>query len=300
MMYWLIVIILAYLFFSLAFFGDKLVLAGPGSPKLYTFYIGFLNLLVIFLIPFVDLGIPNAMGALWIVLDAIAFVLGLYTMFLALEKFDVSRVMTTLGAFQPILILVFTWIFFGSLITGMHFVAFILLFLGSIIVSLEKKFTVTINYLLLVLFSSLMFSLDYMFAKLVFLDQPFVQGLIWTRLAIFLIVLVFLFDKELRSLIFAKKVHLDKKTGGLLLFAQSSGAIAGFFQSLAISLVPISYLAILNSLRGIQYVFLFGLTLFFSIFLPHILKEDMSRKVIIQKIISIILIVLGLVLLAIY
>ncbi|OGZ68969.1 MAG: hypothetical protein A3D44_00180 [Candidatus Staskawiczbacteria bacterium RIFCSPHIGHO2_02_FULL_42_22] len=295
---WLIIIILSYLFFSLASFGDKLVLRGVPNAKLYTFYVGMLNILIIFLIPFTKFGFPDPASLGWILLEATVYVLGLYAMFVALERFDVSRVMTTIGALQPILILMLTLAFWGSgVVSGMNLLAFVLLVSGSILISVEKKIKITFHYVFLISFSSLMFSLDYIFSKIVFLHQPFLQGLIWMRLACFVLVLLLLFSKKLRKQLFTKKANLDKKSGTIFVSAQFAGGIAGVLQSLAIALVPLSYLATINSLRGIQYVFLFIITLFFSLFLPKIFKEDISKKIIIQKMAAIFLIVAGLALL---
>ncbi|MSU54393.1 MAG: hypothetical protein EXS48_00945 [Candidatus Staskawiczbacteria bacterium] len=295
------IIIISYLFFSLAFFGDKLVLSGPLNPKLYVFYVGILNIIVIFFLPFTIWHSYNLVGLFWAVLVAITTLFGLYTMFVALEKFDASRVMPTVGALQPIFILVLTWIFWGvQSITRMNFLAFTMLLVGSIAISVERKFTVTVHYLLLTVFSSLMFSLAYIFSKMVFLHVLFFPGIILMGLCISFFTLAFLFDKNLRAQVFSKKPALDKKTGALFIFTQGAGGIANLLQSLAISLVPVSYLAIINSLRGIQYVFLFIITLFFSYFLPKIMKEDISKKVIIQKTISVVLIIVGLAVLVIY
>lgn len=296
----IIVIIISYLFFSLAFFGDKLVLSGRPNPKLYIFYVGLLNAIVIFFVPFTLWHAYNIGGAVWAILTAITTLLGLYSMFVALEKFEASRVMPTIGAFQPMFVLVLTWIFWGfESITFVNFLAFTMLLIGSITISIERKFTVTMHYLLLTAFSSLMFSLAYVFSKMVFLHVSFFPGIILMGLSIFSFTLLFLFDKTLRGQIFSKKPVLDKKVGMVFLFAQSAGGIANLLQSLAISLVPVSYLAIINSLRGIQYVFLFLITSFFSIFFPSILKEDISKKVIIQKVISIVIIIFGLAILTI-
>ena len=295
MLIWLFIIILSYLFFSLSSFGDKLVLSSRANPKLYTFYVGFLSILVVFLIPFIKFDFPSFTALIWIILEAIVYLLALYSMFLALEKFDVSRVIPTIGAIQPMLILVLTWIFWGpQIMRKMDFLAFIMLFLGSIIISMEKTQKITVDFLKLSMFSSLMFSLDYVFSKFIFLNQPFLQGIIWMRIFSFLFVLIFLFSKEFRKEVFTKQTILDKKRGFVFLFAQLSGGIAYFLQSFAISLVPIAYLAVINSLRGVQYIFLFIITLFFSFLFPKILKEKVSKKIIIQKTISILLIVSGL------
>src|SRR3989338_8537491 len=117
-MLWLLVIISAYFFFSIASFGDKLILAGPVNPKLYTFYVSVFGILTVLIIPFTQFGLPSKTALLWIVLEAIVFVLGVYSTFLALEKFDASRVMPAIGSIQPILILILTLLFWGSQMAG--------------------------------------------------------------------------------------------------------------------------------------------------------------------------------------
>ena len=214
MISWLPVIILSYLFFSLAFFGDKLILSGPPNPKLYAFYVGMLSLVAVIFIPFIKFTLPNPQTFLWIILGVIVYLLGLYSMFVALSKFDVSRVMTTIGAVQPIFILILTWLFWAhQAVSGINLIAFFLLLAGSIIISVEKKIKLPVKYGLLIIFSSLMFSLQYIFSKLVFLSLPFLSGLVWMGIFTFLFALVFLFDSGVRKQIFSKKVAFNKKIG---------------------------------------------------------------------------------------
>jgi len=301
MLNWLIVTILAYLFFAFSSLGDKLVLAGKPKPKSYTFYVGVFGIFVIIFIPFIKFTLPSGAGLTWIMLDAIVRILGMYTMYSALEKFDVSKVIATIGATQPIFIFILTWVFFKpQAMPMMDILAFIVLLIGSIIISIDKSLKITEDYLKITIFSSLMFSLDYIFAKEVFQKQDFLQGVVWTGIFIFLFVFVFLLSKKSRKEIFAKKMVLNKKTEKSFLFAQVSGGVANFLQSFAIYLAPVAFLATVNSLRGIQYVFLFLMTLSLSLFFPKILKEKLSRKIIFQKIISIILIAIGLGILVIY
>ena len=296
MIYWLLIIILAYLFFSVSSLADKLILSGPPEPKSYTFYIGALNILAVLLIPFVQFGLPNIASLPWMIMAA--SVLGLYSMFIALEKFDVSRVMPTIGAVQPIFIFVLIFLFWGSQsMNSTDTLAFIILLIGSSIISFEKNIRISGDYLKIILFSSLMFSLDYVFSKIVFLNQPFWQGLIWMRMFSFILVLFFLFSAGFRKEIFKKQNLLNKKTGVIFLFGQASGGTANVLQSFSIFLAPVAFLPIMNSLRGIQYVFLFLITLFLSFFYPKILKEKISKISVTKKIISILLIAFGLALL---
>jgi len=314
MLYWLIVIILAYFFFSISFLGDKLMLSGSKraktakketdilhiKPKTYTFFVGLWGIVVVFVIPFIHFGFPGPVALGWILLEAITYILGLYFMFIAIEMFEVSRVMATIGGLQPIFILLLTLIFFGPQpITPLSFLAFVLLLIGSVAISLEKKITMNRQYLLLSVFSALLFSLSYVFSKLVFLHQPFLQGVIWINIATFLFAVLLLFDKGLRKHLRAQKGSAKKEMGIVFFLTQLTGGVANLLQGFAISLVPVGYLAIVSSLRGMQYVFLFLMTLFFSVLFPKILKEETSHKVIGQKIVSIVLICIGLYLLVI-
>ena len=295
MISWLFIIILAYFFFSLSYLGDKLILSGPPKPTAYTFYVGAISILVVIFIPFIKFSFPSQGSILWIIAEAAVYILGLYTMFAALEKFDVSRVMTTIGATQPFFIFALTWMYWGpQKLSTTYILAFVLLIMGSFSISFERKSKTNVSYLKITLLASFLFSLDYIFSKIVFIDQPFLQGFIWMRFFVFLFALVFLISKTNRKEIFKKQTVLDKKTAITFAWTHTSGGIANILQGFAISLAPIVFLPIVNSLRGIQYIFLFLLALFFSVFFPRILKEETSKEILIQKIIAIILIVAGL------
>jgi drug/metabolite transporter (DMT)-like permease len=295
MLMWLLVIISAYFFFSLSYLGDKLILSGPPKPNSYTFFVGLISAFVVIFIPFIGFGFPPAGILPWIIAEAFVYILGLYAMFSALENFDVSKVMTTIGATQPIFIFALTWLFWGAQNLGLGTVsAFVLLFLGSVIICFEKNTKKTGSYIMITLIASLLFSLDYIFSKVVFLHQPFMQGFIWMRIFVALFALVFLLDKKNRKEIFARRNVLNKKTVFIFAGTHAAGGIANILQGFAIFLAPVALLPIVNSLRGVQYVFLFLMTLFLSLFLPKILKEEISKKILLRKIISIVLIVAGL------
>lgn len=299
MIYWLLIAILAYLFFSLSSFGDKFVLDGSPNPKSYTFYIGFLNIFAILFIPFINFSWPSFNVLPWIILEAVVNILALYSLFYAVEKFEVSSVMSAVGSLQPIFIFVLTFIFWGlQPISKVEILAFALLIFGGYLISLEKNAKITRKHFKIVLLPAILFSFDYIFSKFVFLNQPFLQGLIWMRIFSFIFILTFLFSKTARKEIFRKKNFTNKKIKIVFFFGQIFGALATILQSFAISLAPIVFLPLVNALRGIQYVFLFVITLFLSLFYPKILKERISKQILVKKITAMIVIVFGLAILA--
>ena len=69
-------------------------------------------------------------------------------------------------------------------------------------------------------------------------------------------------------------------------------------QNLAIALVGLAFLPFLNALQGVQYIFLFLIIIFLAKKFPKISEEKLTKKIILQKVISIILIGLGLAILS--
>jgi hypothetical protein len=293
---WLIIAILSYFAFALASLGDKIVLGQSPRPKAFTFFVGVFNVLAIFAIPFVDFAAPSGATIAWIILDAIIYIFGLYGMFSALEKFDVSRVVPAIGATQPIFIFALAWLFWGPQILGIReLAAFSLLLIGTVLISLNRTGDLfTKESLKISLITALLFSLDFVFSKFVYLDMPFWQGFIWIRVASFVFALCLLFNKSFYADVFGKVKKTKTSVGLLFVLFQGAGGIATILQSFAISLAPIAFLAIINALRGVQYVFLFGFSIICTIFIPKILKEDISKGAIIQKVLAILVIVFGL------
>lgn len=297
MAFWILVIILSYLFFSIASLGDKLVLGKVIDAKTYTFYVGVLGLFAVLLIPFAQFSFPEPIIFVWIALASITNFTGLYLLFSAIKKFEVSRVLPVAGALQPILILIFTALFFGGQTIGrVNMLAFAILLLGSIIISIEKKLNLTKSFLKITGSAAIFISLGFIFSKLVFLDTDFVSGLVFLGIGGCLCVLVFLFEKSFRQKVFSGQ-GADVKKSALVLSTQASGALAGILQNFAISIAPVSGLAVMNALRGVQYVFLFALVVLISHWKPNLLKESFSRKAIIQKLVAMMLIIVGLVIL---
>lgn len=298
-MLWLIAIIFSYFFFSLAALGDKVLLSGNSNPKSYTFLVGIFSILAILVIPFIDFHIPQGMIWLWIILDALFYVIGLYYFFEAVEKFDVSKIVPTVGALQPIFIFLISLLFWGNQgITEKELIAFIILLIGSVLISIEKSFKITKRSLNASVITAILFSLDIIFSKLVYMELPFWEGFVWIKIFCFLFALTLLLNESFRKDIFHLKKEPNKKQSiSIFLSAQICGGLANVLQSLATALVPLVYLAIMNAMRGLQYVFLFIMVIVISYFFPKMLKEGQSKKNILQKIISIILIGVGLMIL---
>jgi len=293
-MLWLIVIILAYFLFAIVSLGDKYLLTGPPNPKVYSFYVGVLSVFVLVLIPFVNFSIPGLLEIAFCLLAGIMFILAIFSTFQGLKEFEASRIIPAIGGLVPIFTFIFIYAFSGGkeLLELKEIIAFILLVTGSILITRKNK--LISQSLKISAVAALCFSLMFVLSKYVYLMLPFWNGFMWIRIGVAFSALFLLFLKEVRQDIFVKRSSFNKKTGVIFIANQAVGAGAFILQNWSIALAPLVFLPIINALQGVQYLFLFVFTLFFF----KTLREDISKKIVMQKIWAIIIIIIGLVIIA--
>jgi len=298
-MLWLVVAISAYFLFALVALGDKYLLAGPPNPKSYSFYVGTLGILVLVLVPFVGFSIPEISQVFLSLLTGVVFILALFGLYTALENFEVSRIVPAIGGLLPLFTFGLVYLFSSGegILSSWKILAFILLLAGSVLIAFEKGKSITSKSLQISALTALLFAIAFVLTKFVYLSQPFWSGFIWMRIGGFLAAICFIFTKEVKREIFERKFTFQKKTGTVFLFNQGIGAGAFILQNWAIALVPLGFLAFINALEGTRYLFLLIFTILLALKFPKILKEEISRKILFQKILAILLIGGGLVLL---
>ncbi len=298
---WLIVAILAYFILAVVFLVDKyLLVSAIPNAKVFAFYVGILGILVLLIVPFIDFYIPEA-GQLALSLVAGAlFIYANFWFYKGLRSFEVSRIVPMVGALVPIFTFLLVYIFsFGKeSLSFWHTSAFILLILGSLLILLKKEKFISMRSLQISALAAFLFSLSFVFTKYVYMAQPFWNGFVWLRIGGVLMALMFLFAPEVRQELFKPKAKLQRKTAVIFLSNQAAGGGAAILQNWAIALAPLVYIAFINALQGVQYVFLLIFAVLLSLKFPKILREEISKEVILQKIIAILLIGAGLLILA--
>ena len=299
-MLWLLITILAYFFLAISFFGDKFLLTGgiPNS-KVYAFYVGILSIFVIIFIPF-GFFFPSLSQIYLSFFTGALFLLGLYLYYSLVKEFEVSRVAPAIGGIVPILTFLLLYIFSrGGIIFSLRdIIIFLLLISGSVLIVIEKSKSIFGKSFIFSLGAAFYFALYFVLAKLVYTSLTFINGFIWIRFGSFLTALFFLIFREVRSQVFIKPKGDGFKTAGIFIGNQMIGSSGAILQNWAIALAPLVYVAFINALQGVQYIFLLIFTALFSIKFPQILKEEISREILLQKVFAILLIGGGLVLLA--
>lgn len=299
-MSWLLIVIIAHLLNAGAFLVDKFLLAkAVPKPAVYAFWIGALGLFAVVLLPFGSLVFTGREVA-FALLAGLTFEIALLFFFGALRRLETSRVVPVVGGLQPFIIFLLSYAFLGERLTQGELVAFILLLMGSVVISYdtdvvtERETAKRRRGWLYAFVATLLFAVSYALTKHVFAIQPFVSGFVWIRIGAFLTVLLFLLRREWRHDILGKQERPKGKLGLLFLGGQSAGAVSAILLNYAISLASVT---IITAMQGMQYVFLFLIAMVLGRRYAQ-LRERLSTAIVLRKSSAIILIGGGLVLLA--
>jgi uncharacterized membrane protein len=296
-MSWLAIIVLAYFIMAIISLFDRYFLVGPmADPRIYTFNAGFLWM--IFSLPLLFLGL-HFPSLFFIALGLSAGFVRFFALFFlssSISKTEISRVVPIVGSLQPI----FSFLLFfpqSRSLALTQLLAFLLLVLGSILISLKKSEKRSFNFenLKYPLIASLLYACTFFLLKNAFLGIDFWSGVFLTLLGGGVASLLFLTVSGNRKAVFCQK--RTGKTSGLFVFSQGLAGVAIFLQYYAVFLAKPGQVPLINALEGTRYVFLFFLVLLVSRWKPSVLKEENSRETLILKAAAIVIICLGLALL---
>lgn len=303
-MTWLWITVVAYAILGLVSVIDRYLLSGPlPNPRAYTFYVGSLGMLVFLLTPFFGLEVlpPILLGIAF--LSGFFFVAALFFLYSGLNKFEASRVVPAMGGLVPVFTLVFSFVILqGSAVAGWDWLAFIFLISGSVTITLERGKKITLPSLKFAAGAALFFALSFVLAKYAYLAASFWSPFVWMRVGGFIFAAgIFVLSADLRQMLFAKKAGEPagrRKTTVIFLSNQVLGAGGSILQSLAIFLAPALYVAFVNALEGLIYVFVLIYTVLISVFFPRLIYEVFTKKTTLQKAVATALVVAGIIVLS--
>lgn len=292
-MNYLIIAIAAYLLNAVAVTIDKILLVKRlPNPALYVFYISAFSLVVLAAAPFTKFPpfnvffISSAATILW--------TLGAFFMFRALKTGEAIRVIPVIGTLIPIILLFMSAVSGSINLNEIWAVIFLLLGLIFLVFPyLKGKFS--FEEIGQEVISALFFANSYFLLKIAYDAHDFQSVFVYSRLILLPIILIILAFPFLRRLILSGASHkpgnLFSKTGFMLLVGQGSGGLSQLLLTFAISLANP---AVINSIQGIQYVFLFILGLLLSKKYPAAFNDKLNRAHILGKVVGIVLIFFGL------
>ncbi|PIS05576.1 MAG: hypothetical protein COT81_00235 [Candidatus Buchananbacteria bacterium CG10_big_fil_rev_8_21_14_0_10_42_9] len=301
---WIITAILAYFFFAAAAVVDKFILTKKiDRPAVYTVLVSLLGVLVLAIAPILpgELFVLPPSGLAWSFAYGVAFVFAIFYLYRAMRLGEASRVVPIIISFQPIFILLMAWVLIGETLAPISFLAFLLILFGAVLISYQKStWQVNRKIFAFSLLAAFFFALNLAGSKFLFDQYGFASPFVWIRIGSVVAAGFFLLSRSIRQgvwqMIKPKPAGHHQKHGLLLVIvAQAFGAVGVVMVNYAVSIGPVS---LVGALQGLQHMFVFVLTTLISLMLPRVLSEKISRSILIQKSIAIIILVSGVAILA--
>lgn len=293
---WLLVVIGAHSLNAVAFLIDKFLLSrAVPKPAVYAFFVGMLGAITFILLPF-DFQIPTAQQAFLDLAAGATFVLALLCFFAALQRGEASRIVPYIGGTIPVWTLLFAYLTLGERLAQQELIAFVVLVFGSALIARggsavghRRRHAYTIAS-----FAAVLFALSTVLMKVIFLQQAFIPGFVWSRAGAVLAALAILLHAPSRAAITRSQERPRGNLLALFVGGQVAGAVGFLTLQYAVSLASPT---LVNALQGVQYAFLFVFTLFLGRTFPQ-LRERLTRAIVLQKVAAIVIIAIGLSMLA--
>ena len=235
----------------------------------------------------------NLISLIAIFLSSFIFILATYFYLKALDKNDAS-IVVVMFQMIPVFSYFLALILFKENLTIKQIIGSLIIIFSAIIISIDfekknnnKKF----NALLLMTLSSLLYSIYFILFDFAVRHDSYNSCAFWYQIGFLIMGIVLICIKSYRTT-FIKAI----KENGKMYF--SINAVNEFITIIANMLVHFANItipiALVNVLDGFQGGFVFVLGALGVKFLPKYFKEDLSKKVVLQKISCIILSIVGL------
>ncbi|MCX6765799.1 MAG: EamA family transporter [Candidatus Moranbacteria bacterium] len=300
-MTWLSIALTSYFLSALAVILDKFILGSKriSSPPVYSFYIGLLGLGALIFAPF-GFSLPSGYQIVISLTSGALFTFGILALYFAIQKAEASRVATVIGAVTPLAVYLFSIVFFQEKLNSVQLIGAVLLIFGGLLISFDlplqlgrKKFFSGFYYALL---SGVVLAVAYLLFKVVYNEQAFFNGFIWTRFGSAVAIAgFFIIPKWRKDIIgslrgFRRPTHTQYRTGALVIINKLIGGTSSILFNYALSLGSAT---LINALVSSQYVFVLILATLAATWHPKVFSEKLLFWDWAQKIGAIIIIAIG-------
>lgn len=293
---WITLSIVAQLINAVVALFDKYIVSSGkiGKPINLVFYTSILSSLsiIIFLFNFADfnnVSLPNAKLLILGLSGALTFMFGLYYFFSSFVYSEASDVVPVVTSISAVSSLIFSFYFLESIISGNFLWGFCFLVVGTFLIARFRMHGKLVVYCLL---AGFMFGLNSVITKMMFNETNFDDAFFWSRFlisvcAVFMLFIPNLFDKKSLKSVTTK----SKRFGFMILILNKT--LAGIAAILILKSIELGDVSIVQSLAGLQFVFLLLFAIIFGHKAPKCVGEHCEVYDRIQKIVSVSIIVTG-------
>jgi len=292
-MLWVFFSILAAFIWAVANIVDKYILTKwVKNPVVPIMILGIVGLIAGFLVYlFHGFSILSYSNIVLAFIAGIFYILANTLYFKAAKIEEISRV-TPLFYLTPLFVLILAAIFLGEIFTPIKYIGIFLLVIGAVLVSSKNFLKISLGKpFRLMLISSLALSLYSVITKYLLGFADFWTVFSYTRIGtVFILIPIFYFNFP--DLVSTVKEH-GKKVVAVISLNESFNVIGVLSITIA---TAIGYVTLVNAMSSVHPFFVLLFAVILSIFYPRILKEEIGKSTILQKLIAIALMFTGAVL----
>jgi transporter family protein len=237
----------------------------------------------------------NWFSLIMILLSAVASALAIYFYFRALDQNDTS-VVVIMFQMIPVFTYLLALMFFHETLSMPQLVGAAIIMLSAILVSWDfgakKGNKNRIRALILMMLSSLCYAGYYVLFNAATKESSYESCAFCYQIGLILIGMVLLGCKSYRETFLMAIKNNGNKYISINIANEVINLVAVFLINFSATIIPVALASILN---GFQGAFVFVLGVLGMRFLPKYFKEDLSRKMVLQKVTCILLSIAGLV-----
>jgi drug/metabolite transporter (DMT)-like permease len=273
---------------------DKILLKLPQTRDLvnYVFWLGFISILGLALIPFGFKWPALSIAALG-VLTGILHLAAIYFYYAVLKAGEASETLAIMGGFSPIATMLIGEALLPKALGGWKLLGFAVLVSGSFVMFLSEELNLR-KLLPGILLASGLFGLVNVLQKIVFNETAFVTGYVFFTFGTFLGAVFLLIRPSWRAEIFKSSGEAQPSARFWYFVNRFMSGLGSFLIFYAISL---ENPAVVDAIAGVRFVIIFLAVFLLTRLSPSILSEEFRGWVLVAKTAATLLITAGLVIL---
>lgn len=297
-MSWIFFVIAGQFLNALVVVVDKHIVSSKvvSKPIIYAFYVSFLSIFVIFALPF-GVTLPGSENASISLLAAIFYIFSIYFLYKSLEQSDPSDVIPVVGGAAAISAFISSSLILGENLPNHFLLAFFILVLGMVLIS-HLRFGKEVFSQIVA--SGFFFGLSTVLLKLLFLNDTFLNGFFWSRMANVLVALALLILPGVYRLLKDDTRSAGKNRAGRERRPEAKAAfiilnktLAGMAFLLILIAIKFGVVSLVNALAATQYIFLLIFALIWQKKFPDYFSSIVHKHELSHKLAATTLIVIG-------
>lgn len=293
---WFFIALAGYFVLAVVLVLDKIIVSESRvAPVVYTFYSTIIALPALLIVPLFG-SLPLSQWGI-AALSGIAFGIGLWGTFLALEHDEASHIGPFGGALITVCIAGLSFFFLHETLSGAEQAGVLTLLFASLLLSYEKtrgrqRFHQGFLWAGL---AAIFFAISHTSAKYLYDLQPFVLAMFATKGTAGILGICLLISPRVRSALSVRAPRRPKsfkrRHPMWLIGLDKLFGVAGVI--LVQYAIALGSVTIVNALAGVQYIFLFFLVVVLTRFSPSVFREYITKREYAIQTIAVLLAALG-------